>query len=58
MAGLVPLPWPWSVIEEYARMTGCGDGERQTLHAVLRKLDAVQLKHDREEAKRAMEAQA
>lgn len=56
MAGLVPLPWPWAVIEEYGRMMGCGEGERAMLHDVLRKLEAVQLRHDREAAKRAMDA--
>lgn len=55
---LITLPWPWAVIEEYGRMTGCGEGERAMLHDVLRKLEAIQLKHDREEAKRAMERQA
>ncbi len=52
---LLPLPWPWAVIEDYAERTGCGEGERAMLHDVLRALEAVQLKHDREEAKRAME---
>lgn len=55
MAGLVSMPWPWSVIEDYADRTGCGAGERQMLHDVLRGLEAVQLKHDRAEAKRAAE---
>ncbi len=55
MGGLVSMPWPWAVIEEYGRATGCGVGERQMLHDVLRKLEAVQLKHDRAEAKRHMD---
>jgi hypothetical protein len=58
MAGLIPMPWPWDVIEGYGRATGCGEGERQMLHDVLRKLEAVQIKHDREEAKRMAEARA
>lgn len=56
MGGLVSMPWPWAVIEEYGQMTGCHERERQMLHEVLRKLEAVQLKHDREEARRAMES--
>jgi hypothetical protein len=55
MGGLVSMPWPWAVIDDYADRTGCGPNERQMLHDVLRKLEAVQLKHDRAEAKRAME---
>lgn len=54
MGGLVSMPWPWSVIEEYGRATGCGEGERAMLHQVLRKLEKLQLKHDAEEAKRSM----
>ncbi len=55
MGILVPLPWPWVVIEEYGRATGCGEGERAMLHQVLRKLEGVQLKHDQAEARRRME---
>jgi hypothetical protein len=55
MGGLVSMPWPWAVIEEYGQMTGCHERERQMLHQVLRDLEMLQLKHDRAEAKRAME---
>jgi hypothetical protein len=55
MGGLVSMPWPWAVIEEYGWRTGCAERERSMLHEVLRKLEEVQLKHDREEAKRRAE---
>lgn len=55
MAGLVSMPWPWSVIEDYADRTGCGAGQREMLHQVLRALEGVQLKQDQAEMKRAAE---
>lgn len=56
MGGLVTLPLPWGTIEDYGQRSGLGLGERMMLHQVLGALDAVQLKHDRAEAKAAAEA--
>lgn len=51
MAGVVGLPLPWPVIEDYADRLRCDATERQTLHQVLGALDAVHMRHQREQMK-------